>query len=146
MLALVQRVNSASVTIADTEVARIQAGMVVLVCAEPSDTPETADALLNKLLKLRIFDDSEGKMNLSLQQTQGGLLLVSQFTLAADTSRGNRPSFMRAAPPELGRFLFTYLVDKAKMQHHNVGAGVFGADMQVALVNNGPVTLPLHIQ
>ena len=146
MLALVQRVQSASVTIADTEVARIQAGMMVLVCAEPSDTPETADLLLNKLLKLRIFDDGESKMNHSLQQTQGGLLLVSQFTLAADTSKGNRPSFMRAAPPELGRFLFTYLVDKAKTLHHTVGAGVFGADMQVALVNDGPVTLPLHIQ
>ncbi len=146
MLALVQRVKSASVTVANTEVARIQSGMMVLVCAEPTDTPETADQLLNKLLKLRIFDDDEGKMNLSLQQTQGGLLLVSQFTLAADTSRGNRPSFMRAAPPELGRFLYTYLVDKAKTMHHTVAAGVFGADMQVALVNNGPVTLPLHIQ
>ncbi|MCQ9616093.1 D-aminoacyl-tRNA deacylase [Paenalcaligenes niemegkensis] len=146
MLAVVQRVRSANVEVSGERIASIGQGLLVLVCAEPDDTPATADALLAKLLKLRIFNDAEGKMNDSLQQLNGGLLLVSQFTLAADTSRGNRPGFTKAAPPDLGRFLFNYLVAQAKQLHNPVEAGLFGADMQVALINDGPVTIPLSVR
>ena len=145
MLAVVQRVLSAHVDISGTQVASINNGLLVFVCAEPTDTPATADALLAKILKLRIFDDAQGKMNENVQQVNGGLLLVSQFTLAADTSRGNRPGFTQAAAPDLGRFLFNYIVDQAKQQHHPVEAGHFGANMQISLINDGPVTIPLQI-
>jgi D-tyrosyl-tRNA(Tyr) deacylase len=146
MIALVQRVARAHVEIGGVSVGAIGAGMLVLVCAEPGDTPAHAERLVSKLLALRIFSDAAGKMNLSLQDLAGGLLLVSQFTLAADTSRGNRPGFSAAAPPELGRQLFDAVLAEARSRHSPVAAGVFGADMQVHLVNDGPVTIPLTIR
>jgi len=145
VIALVQRVRQARVEVDGAVVGVIGPGLLVLVCAEPADTPELASRLLDKLLKLRIFSDAAGKMNLSLQDVNGGLLLVSQFTLAADTSRGNRPSFTAAAAPELGRSLFDELLRLARERHPLVQAGEFGADMQVHLVNDGPVTIPLRM-
>jgi len=118
----------------------------VLVCAEPGDTDAVAARLLAKLLKLRIFSDEAGKMNRSLQDVGGGLLLVSQFTLAADTSGGNRPSFTAAAAPDEGRRLYDVLVAQARAAHPLVQTGEFGADMQVHLVNDGPVTIPLTVR
>ena len=126
-------------------VGAIDAGLLVLVCAEPSDTDAQARKLVDKLLKLRIFSDAAGKMNRSVQDVNGGLLIVSQFTLAADTSSGNRPGFSRAAPAELGRQLYETVLNMARASHPLVQAGVFGADMQVQLVNDGPVTIPLRI-
>jgi D-aminoacyl-tRNA deacylase len=145
VIALVQRARRAHVEVAGAVVGAIEQGLLVLVCAELADTPEIASRLLDKLLKLRIFADAAGKMNLSLQDVKGGLLLVSQFTLAADTARGNRPSFTAAAPPELGRALFDGLLRQARENHPVVQAGQFGADMQVHLVNDGPVTIPLRL-
>ena len=150
MLALVQRVKRASVTVDDAVVCAIGAGLLVLVCAEQGDSEAQADKLLAKLLKLRIFSDSVGKMNLSVQDmdgmgTQGGLLLVSQFTLAADTNGGNRPSFTQAAAPAEGRRLYDYFVAQARAAHPVVQTGIFAADMQVELVNNGPVTIPMRV-
>jgi D-tyrosyl-tRNA(Tyr) deacylase len=145
VIALAQRVRQARVEVDGAAVGAIGPGLLVLVCAEPADAPEVASRLLDKLLKLRIFADGAGKMNLSLQDVNGGLLLVSQFTLAADTSRGNRPSFTAAAAPELGRALFEDLLRLARERHPVVQAGVFGADMQVHLVNDGPVTIPLRL-
>ena len=145
MKALLQRVSEASVTVGGAVIGRIDAGLLALVCAERGDTEEHADRLLAKILKLRIFGDADGKMNRSLQDVGGGLLLVSQFTLAADTSRGNRPGFSAAAAPEDGRRLYDYVVARARATHPLVQTGAFGADMQVALVNDGPVTIPLHI-
>lgn len=131
-------------------VGEIKAGLLVLVCAEHGDSEVQADKLLAKLLKLRIFSDAQGKMNLSVQDlngagTQGGLLIVSQFTLAADTSGGNRPSFKGAAAPDEGRRLYDYLVAQARLAHTIVQTGVFAADMQVELVNDGPVTIPIRV-
>jgi D-tyrosyl-tRNA(Tyr) deacylase len=146
VIALVQRVARAHVEIDGRSVGAIGAGALVLVCAEPSDDETHADRLVAKLLALRIFADAAGKMNLSLQDTRGGLLLVSQFTLAADTSRGNRPGFSGAAAPELGRRLFDAVVAAARQRHAPVASGVFGADMQVHLVNDGPVTVPITIR
>lgn len=117
----------------------------MLVCAERGDTRVQADKLLAKLLKLRIFSDPAGKMNLSLLDTAGGLLIVSQFTLAADTSGGNRPSFTGAAPPQEGRELYDYFVAQARVQHAPVATGEYGADMRVHLINDGPVTIPMKI-
>lgn len=145
MIALVQRVRQAHVEVGDAVVGAIGPGLLVLVCAEAADTPELVSRMLDKLLKLRIFADAAGKMNLSLQEVNGGLLLVSQFTLAADTSRGNRPSFTAAAAPALGRALFDGLLRLARERHAQVEAGEFGADMQVHLVNDGPVTIPLRM-
>ena len=145
MIALVQRVRHARVEVAGAVVGAIQQGLLVLVCAEPADTAGVATRLLDKLFKLRIFSDAAGKMNLSLQDINGGLLLVSQFTLAADSSRGNRPSFAAAAAPVLARALFDELLRQAHERHPMVQAGEFGADMQVHLVNDGPVTIPLRI-
>ena len=122
---------------------RIGPGLLVLVCAEPADTVLQATRLVDKLLKLRIFGDAAGKMNRSVQDVAGGLLVVSQFTLAADTGAGNRPSFTGAAPAALGRALYEETVRLARERHPCVQAGVFGADMQVHLVNDGPVTLLL---
>lgn len=141
MLGLLQRVTSATVSVDQREVARIATGLLVLLCAEPADTTADAEKMIERVLKLRVFSDAAGKMNLSVQDQQGGLLLVPQFTLAADTRGGNRPSLSGAAPPALGRELFEHAVTFARSQHPIVGAGVFGADMQVALVNNGPVTI-----
>lgn len=150
MLALVQRVSRARVSVDAQTVGAIGPGFLLLVCAEPGDTTLEADKLLAKVLKLRVFGDAEGKMNHSLQNldgqgTQGGLLIVSQFTLAADTTGGNRPSFKGAAAPELGRSLFDYFVGQARSQHGLVQTGVFAANMQVELVNDGPVTIPLRV-
>ena len=130
---------------AGREVGAIGPGLLVLLCAERGDDAAVADKLLAKLLKLRIFSDAAGKMNLSVQDVAGGLLIVSQFTLAADTSGGNRPSFTAAAPPDLGRSLYEYFVAQARAAHPVVATGEFGADMQVALVNDGPVTIPMRL-
>ena len=130
---------------AGREVGAIGPGLLVLLCAERGDTDAVADKLLAKLLKLRIFSDAAGKMNLSVQDVAGGLLIVSQFTLAADTSGGNRPSFTGAAAPDEGRRLYDYFVAKARAAHPVVATGEFAADMQVALINDGPVTIPLSV-
>jgi D-tyrosyl-tRNA(Tyr) deacylase len=145
MISLLQRVSQARVEIAGQVVGAIGPGLLVLLCAEPTDTEAVVDKLLAKILKLRIFADEQGKMNRSVQDVGGGLLVVSQFTLAADTSGGNRPSFTAAAPPELGRHLYSYFLAQAQRAHPQVAAGEFGADMQVHLVNDGPVTIPLRI-
>jgi D-tyrosyl-tRNA(Tyr) deacylase len=146
MLALVQRVTEARVDIAGATVGAIGRGLLVLVCAEPGDTEASADKLVAKLLKLRIFSDAAGKMNLDVTGVAGGLLIVSQFTLAADTRGGNRPSFTGAAPAELGRRLYERVVTSARASHPVVATGEFGADMQVALVNDGPVTIPITLR
>ena len=145
MRALLQRVREASVTVDGQVIGHIGAGLLVLLCAERGDTELQADRMLAKLLKLRIFSDAAGKMNLSVQDTGGALLVVSQFTLAADTSSGNRPGFSGAAQPEEGKRLVDYFVAQARAVQGDVQTGRFGADMQVALVNDGPVTIPLHI-
>ena len=145
MQALIQRVSEASVRVDGRTVGAIGAGLLVLLCAERGDTESEADRLLARLLKLRIFGDAAGRMNRSVQDVSGGLLIVSQFTLAADTSGGNRPSFSRAAAPEDGRRLYAYFVARARAAHPEVATGEFAADMQVALVNDGPVTIPLRI-
>ena len=145
MLALIQRVAQARVTAAGRETGAIAAGLLVLLCAERGDTEQEADKLLAKLLRLRIFSDAAGKMNRSVQDVAGGLLVVSQFTLAADTAGGNRPSFTQAAPPDEGRRLYDHFVAAARAAHSQVATGEFGADMQVALVNDGPVTIPLRV-
>ncbi len=145
MIALVQRVRQARVEVAGAAVGAIGPGLLVFVCAEPADTPAQAARLLDKLLRLRVFADDAGKMNRSVQDVGGGLLLVSQFTLAADTSSGNRPSFTAAAPAALGQALYDELLRLARARHPVVEAGVFGADMQVSLVNDGPVTIPMRV-
>jgi len=131
--------------VGDSTAGEIGAGLLVLVCAERGDSEVQADKLLAKLLKLRIFADEAGKMNRSVQDIGGGLLLVSQFTLAADTSGGNRPSFTNAAAPEEGRRLYEYFVAQARAAHPVVQTGEFAAHMQVHLVNDGPVTIPLRV-
>ena len=146
MLALLQRVKEARVEIAGEVVGSIQGGLLVLVCAERGDTEATGDKLLAKILKLRIFADEAGKMNRSVQDVGGGLLIVSQFTLAADTTGGNRPSFTNAAPPEDGRRLYEDFVVKARAAHPLVQTGQFAADMQVHLINDGPVTIPMQMR
>jgi len=144
--ALLQRVAEARVDVAERTVGAIGPGLLVLLCAERGDAEAQADRMLAKILKLRIFSDEGGKMNRSVQDTGGGLLVVSQFTLAADASGGNRPSFTQAAPPDEGRRLYEYFVTQARRAHAEVATGEFGADMQVRLVNDGPVTIPLQIQ
>ena len=144
MIALLQRVSQARVDIAGETVGQIGPGLLVLVCAEPTDTEAVGQKLLAKILKLRIFADEQGKMNRSVQDVGGGLLIVSQFTLAADTSGGNRPGFTNAAPPALGEALYDRFVALAREQHPVVQTGRFGADMQVHLTNDGPVTIPLR--
>lgn len=135
----------AKVTIAGQVHGEIGAGLLLLLCAERGDTDGEANRLLAKLLKLRIFGDAHGKMNLALPDVGGGLLVVSQFTLAADTSGGNRPGFGNAAAPDDGRRLYEHFVARARIAHPIVQTGDFGADMQVELVNDGPVTIPLRI-
>ena len=144
MISVVQRVGRARVEVAGHTTGEIGPGLLVLLCAERGDSEREVDLLLTKLLKLRIFSDEAGKMNRSVQDIAGGLLLVSQFTLAADTSGGNRPSFTAAAPAEEGRRLYDYAVARAQALHGCVQTGQFGADMQVHLVNDGPVTIPLR--
>ena len=145
MISVLQRVREARVEVNGQTVGAIGAGLLVLVCAERGDTEMEADKLLAKILKLRIFSDAAGKMNQSVQDTGGGLLLVSQFTLAADTTGGNRPSFTQAAAPDEGRRLYDYVVAQARTVHPEVATGQFAADMQVHLINDGPVTIPLRI-
>lgn len=145
MISLIQRVSQARVEVGGRTIGAIGGGLLVLVCAERGDSEAQADKLLAKILKLRIFSDEAGKMNLSVQDTAGGLLLVSQFTLAADTSGGNRPSFTDAAAPAEGRRLYQYLVAQARQAHPIVETGEFAADMKVHLVNDGPVTIPLRV-
>ena len=145
MLALLQRVREARVEVGGRVTGAIGHGLLALVCAEPADTEVQAHQLVEKILKLRIFNDEAGKMNRSLVDVAGGLLIVSQFTLAADTAGGNRPSFSAAAPPEQGRALYEAVLRLAQERHAPVAAGEFGADMQVHLVNDGPVTIPLRV-
>ena len=145
MKAVLQRVREARVDIAGETVGAIGAGLLVLLCAERDDTDAVADRMLAKILKLRIFADDAGKMNRSVQDIGGGLLVVSQFTLAADVSGGNRPSFTQAAAPDEGRRLYELFVARARAAHPVVATGVFAADMQVHLVNDGPVTIPLQM-
>jgi D-tyrosyl-tRNA(Tyr) deacylase len=146
LISVIQRVSEARVVVDGRVTGAIGAGLLVLLCAERGDGEGQADRLLAKLLKLRIFSDEAGKMNRSLQDTGGGLLVVSQFTLAADTSGGNRPSFTNAAPPEEGRRLYEYFVAQARAVHPVVETGEFAADMKVELVNDGPVTIPLTVR
>lgn len=145
MKALIQRVRGARVEVAGEVVGAIDQGLLALVAVEPQDNPASVTKLLHKLLNYRVFGDDAGKMNLSLSDVGGGLLLVSQFTLAADTQNGLRPSFSSAAPPALGSELFELLVEQARSQHPQVATGQFGADMQVHLVNDGPVTFLLQV-
>ncbi len=145
MIGLLQRVSSAAVSVAGETVGAIEGGLLVLVGVQPGDSPTQAAQLLQRLLDYRVFADTGGKMNLSLRQIGGGLLLVPQFTLAADTRRGLRPSFTSAASPAVARELFQGLVTAAQAEHRPVASGVFGADMQVSLVNDGPVTFWLEI-
>jgi D-tyrosyl-tRNA(Tyr) deacylase len=150
LIGLIQRVSEASVRVDGEIIGRIGTGLLVLVCAEQGDTEVEADKFLAKLLKLRIFSDAQGKMNHSVQDldghgTVGGLLLVSQFTLAANLQGGNRPSFTQAAAPADGRRFYDYVVLQARAMHPQVETGQFAADMQVALINDGPVTIPMRI-
>lgn len=146
MINLLQRVTRADVVVDGEQIGAIGTGLLVLVCAERGDTEQQADALLNKLLGYRVFGDDAGKMNRSVSDVGGGLLLVPQFTLAADTRSGTRPSFTSAAVPEDGRRLFDYFVAQARARHPEVATGRFGADMQVSLTNNGPVTFWLQVK
>ncbi|MEM1092194.1 MAG: D-aminoacyl-tRNA deacylase [Pseudomonadota bacterium] len=145
MIALLQRVSQARVDIDRQTVGQIDRGLAVLLGVQPEDTEVKADRLLQRLLAYRVFPDEQGRMNRSLTDISGGLLLVPQFTLAADTRQGNRPGFSTAAPPALGRELFDYVLAEAERCHSPVGAGRFGADMQVTLTNDGPVTFWLEV-
>ncbi|MCC2971360.1 D-aminoacyl-tRNA deacylase [Massilia sp. IC2-476] len=145
MIGLLQRVSEASVRVDGETVGAIGPGLMVLVCAEKGDTEREAEALLAKLLTYRVFSDEAGKMNRSVTDTAGGLLLVPQFTLAADTKSGTRPSFSPAAAPEDGRRLFDHVVRQARERHGIVETGRFGADMKVSLINDGPVTFWLQV-
>lgn len=145
MIALLQRAATASVDIAGERVAEIGAGILALVCAQPGDSESVADRMLERILTYRMFPDDAGRMNRSVRESGGGLLLVPQFTLAADTRSGTRPGFSRALPPEDASGLFDYLCAKAHAVHPQVGTGRFGAHMRVGLVNDGPVTFWLEI-
>lgn len=145
MIALLQRVSNAKVTIAGEITADINHGLLVFIAVEPTDYEQVADKLLHRILNYRLFEDQQGKMNLSVSETQGGVLFVPQFTLAADTQKGLRPSFSHSASPELGRALFHYLYQRAQQQHnYPIACGQFGADMQVSLTNEGPATFWLQ--
>jgi len=146
MIGLLQRVRNARVDVDGKTVVTIGQGLLVFIGVEQRDDESLADRLLERLLGYRVFPDAAGKMNLSVADTGGGVLLVPQFTLAADTNKGMRPSFMPAAPPEQGRRLFEYLVNRARTQYASVETGVFGADMQVTLTNDGPVTFWLRVE
>jgi len=146
LIALIQRVTRASVVVDHQTIGEIEQGILALIGVEKGDSEATADRLLQRIIGYRIFEDSEGKMNRSLTDISGGLLLIPQFTLAADTNSGKRPSFSSAAPPAEGERLFNYLVSQARIDYSDVGSGVFGADMQVSLVNNGPVTFWLQVK
>ena len=143
MLALIQRVKAAAVEVGGEQVGAIGPGLLVFLGVEREDTPADAERLLKKVLAYRVFTDTEGKMNLSVQDVKGGVLVVSQFTLAADTAKGLRPSFSSAKPPAEAEQLYEFFLTEARKAHHEVACGRFGADMQVSLVNNGPVTFLL---
>lgn len=145
MIGLLQRVSAARVEVDSLSIARIETGLLVLIGIEKTDTEKTADRLLERLLGYRVFPDGEGRMNRSLADIAGGLLLVPQFTLVADTRKGTRPSFSSAAEPDLGSRLFEYLLTQAQSRHPGTSAGRFGADMQVVLTNVGPVTFWLQV-
>jgi D-tyrosyl-tRNA(Tyr) deacylase len=145
MIALLQRVSQASVVVEGQLIGAIEAGLMVLLCAEKGDSEKEADLLLAKLLAYRVFSDAAGKMNLSVTDVAGALLLVPQFTLAADTKSGTRPSFTPAAAPADGMRLFDYFVRQARARHAKVETGQFGADMKVSLTNDGPVTFWLQV-
>jgi len=145
MITVLQRVSEARVQVDGEIIGQIGHGLLVLLCAEQGDTDAVADKLLAKILKLRIFSDEAGKMNLSLQDVGGGLLVVSQFTLAADVAGGNRPSFTQAARPDEGRRLYEHFVAQARAAHPMVQTGRFAADMKVALINDGPITIPIRM-
>ena len=144
MISIIQRVTTAKVTVNNQDIGKIDAGILALVAVEKADTQKDAERLLERILNYRIFADVNDRMNLSLRDINGGLLLVPQFTLAADTQKGNRPSFISAAPPEQGQQLFNYLQHHATTLYPNVQFGQFGEDMQVSLINNGPVTFILR--
>lgn len=146
MRALLQRVSDASVTVDGTEISRIDAGLLILVCAMPDDTAQTAKALAAKIAKLRLFKDDVGKMNLSIAQTGGTALVVSQFTLAADTRRGTRPGFSYAAKPDVAEALYLQFAQALRDLGIATQTGQFGADMSVALTNDGPVTIWLDTE
>lgn len=146
MIALLQRVTQAAVEVDGARVGKIGPGLMVLLCAERGDGEAQADRLLERVLGYRVFADAVGKMNLSLREVQGGLLLVPQFTLAADTHKGMRPSFTPAASPAEGERLFDYFAARARAAHATVATGRFGAHMQVSLVNDGPVTIWLRVE
>jgi D-aminoacyl-tRNA deacylase len=146
MIGLLQRVNDASVTVNRKIIARIGAGLLVFIGIEKGDTRTQADRLLERLLGYRVFPDQDGRMNLCLADIRGGLLLVPQFTLPADTRKGMRPGFSSAAPPETGKQLFEHLLVQAKERYSHVEAGEFGADMKVTLTNDGPVTFWLQVK
>jgi D-tyrosyl-tRNA(Tyr) deacylase len=145
MIAVLQRASEASVRVDGAVIGQIGAGLLVLLCAEKGDTDAVAEKMLAKILKLRIFSDDAGKMNLSVQDVGGGLLVVSQFTLAADVAGGNRPSFTQAAVPDEGRRLYEHFVAQAQKAHAVVQTGRFAADMKVALINDGPITIPMRM-
>lgn len=145
MIIVLQRVQQAKIIIDERVASEIGAGLLAFVCIEPSDTNEVIYKSISKILGLRVFNDKNNKMNLNLSQVKGGLLLVSQFTLAADTRRGNRPGFSLAAPPTQAKSLFDLLVAHAKEVYPYVQTGEFGADMQVHLINDGPVTIPIYL-
>ena len=145
MITVLQRVSEASVRVDGEVVGQIGHGLLVLLCAEHGDTDAVADKLLAKILKLRIFSDDAGKMNRSVQDVGGGLLVVSQFTLAADVAGGNRPSFTQAARPDEGLRLYERFVAHARAAHPLVQTGRFATDMKVALINDGPITIPIRL-
>jgi len=145
MIGLIQRVSRAQVDVDGVTVGQIGHGIMLLLGVEKADTPATVERLLERVLGYRIFADELGKMNLSLREVVGSLLIVPQFTLPADTRKGMRPSFTPAAPPEQGKELFDYFVDQARLQLGCVQTGVFSADMQVSLTNDGPVTFWLQV-
>jgi D-aminoacyl-tRNA deacylase len=145
MIGLVQRVTQASVSVDDAIIGEIAQGILVLLGVAKTDTTSSAERLIERLLTYRVFADAEGKMNRSVLDIQGGVLLVPQFTLVADTNKGTRPSFSAGAAPELGKQLFAHCVSVARQRHNNIATGRFGANMQVALVNDGPVTFWLEV-
>lgn len=145
MIGLIQRVTHASVTVNEAVIGKIDNGLLVLLGVERDDTTDSAEKLVNKILNYRVFSDADGKMNLNVQQAGGELLVVSQFTLVADTQKGNRPGFSRGASPELGKQLYLTFLDKLRDRYDRVASGKFGADMKVSLINDGPVTFWLKV-
>lgn len=146
MIALLQRVTQAHVAVSGQIIGQIEQGLMVLIGVERGDSSVQADRLLERLLTYRVFSDANDRMNLSVQDIKGGILLVPQFTLAADTTKGTRPGFSSAASPDIGRQLFDHFVAQAQQQHAPVATGEFGADMQVSLINDGPVTFWLQVR